>query len=221
MVSSSPPPPARVFWEAGDTNPPVSRHKSPSDWRLLALQMQARVPRQQESGKGGQSRAEKHDMTALTEFATRYAAAWSSQDPVACAAFYAENASFRINDGAPSIGRPAIEETACRFMTAFPDMVVRLILENTQKRATVYFDPALHRALRLKAADTDRSMSDLIIFDSNDKKATLTVPREYLQSDDFCIEEDNLEQTEFWDQFLAGTQRLYVEVRPQLSASEM
>ncbi len=35
-------------------------------------------------------------------------------------------------------------------------------MENTQKRATVYFDPALHRALRLKAAETDRSMSDLI-----------------------------------------------------------
>lgn len=35
-------------------------------------------------------------------------------------------------------------------------------MEDTQKRATVYFDPALHRALRLKAAETDRSMSDLI-----------------------------------------------------------
>ncbi len=31
-----------------------------------------------------------------------------------------------------------------------------------QKRATVYFDPVLHRALRLKAAETDRSVSDLI-----------------------------------------------------------
>jgi len=30
------------------------------------------------------------------------------------------------------------------------------------KRATVYFDPELHRALRLKAAETDRSMSDLV-----------------------------------------------------------
>jgi hypothetical protein len=35
-------------------------------------------------------------------------------------------------------------------------------MEKSQKRATVYFDPALHRALRLKAAETDRSMSDLI-----------------------------------------------------------
>ena len=34
---------------------------------------------------------------------------------------------------------------------------------NTEpKRATVYFDPEIHRALRLKAAETDRSMSDLV-----------------------------------------------------------
>ena len=32
----------------------------------------------------------------------------------------------------------------------------------TQKRATVYFDPVLHRALRLKAAETDCSISDLV-----------------------------------------------------------
>jgi len=31
-----------------------------------------------------------------------------------------------------------------------------------QKRATVYFDPSLHRALRLKAAETDCSISDLV-----------------------------------------------------------
>lgn len=30
------------------------------------------------------------------------------------------------------------------------------------KRATVYFDPELHRALRLKSAEMDRSISDLV-----------------------------------------------------------
>ena len=30
------------------------------------------------------------------------------------------------------------------------------------KRATVYFDPVIHRALRLKAAETLRSISDLV-----------------------------------------------------------
>ena len=34
--------------------------------------------------------------------------------------------------------------------------------ETTPKRATVYFDPFLHRALRLKAAETDRSISVLV-----------------------------------------------------------
>jgi hypothetical protein len=31
-----------------------------------------------------------------------------------------------------------------------------------QKRVTVYFDPSLHRALRLKAAETDRNISELV-----------------------------------------------------------
>ena len=30
------------------------------------------------------------------------------------------------------------------------------------KRATVYFDPDLHQALRLKAAETERTISDLV-----------------------------------------------------------
>jgi hypothetical protein len=30
------------------------------------------------------------------------------------------------------------------------------------KRATVYFDPQIHKGLRLKAAETDRSISDLV-----------------------------------------------------------
>lgn len=34
--------------------------------------------------------------------------------------------------------------------------------ETTQKRATIYFDPLLHRALRLQAAATERSISELV-----------------------------------------------------------
>ena len=30
------------------------------------------------------------------------------------------------------------------------------------KRATVYFDPAMHRALQLKALETSRSLSDIV-----------------------------------------------------------
>jgi len=32
----------------------------------------------------------------------------------------------------------------------------------SQKRSTVYFEPDLHRALRLKAASTNRSVSDIV-----------------------------------------------------------
>ena len=35
-------------------------------------------------------------------------------------------------------------------------------MKTSQKRATVYFDFALHRALRLKAEETGRSFSDLV-----------------------------------------------------------
>ena len=31
-----------------------------------------------------------------------------------------------------------------------------------QKRTTIYFDPTLHRALRIKAAEHERSVSDLV-----------------------------------------------------------
>ncbi len=33
---------------------------------------------------------------------------------------------------------------------------------NKAKRATIYLDPTLHRALRVKAAETDKSVSDLV-----------------------------------------------------------
>jgi hypothetical protein len=33
---------------------------------------------------------------------------------------------------------------------------------HTSKRATVYFEPALHQAVRLKAAQTDRSVSQIV-----------------------------------------------------------
>lgn len=35
-------------------------------------------------------------------------------------------------------------------------------MNNLNKRATVYFDPKIHMALRLKAAETERSLSDIV-----------------------------------------------------------
>ena len=60
----------------------------------------------------------------LTEFATRYAKAWCSQNPESVAAFFAENGSIRINNGPPAVGRTAIAMEAQAFMTTFPDMIV-------------------------------------------------------------------------------------------------
>jgi hypothetical protein len=33
-------------------------------------------------------------------------------------------------------------------------------MKTSQKRTTIYFEPDIHRALRFKAAETDRSVSD-------------------------------------------------------------
>ena len=42
------------------------------------------------------------------------------------ASFFAEGGSLKINDGSPSVGRTAITAAAQGFMTAFPDLVVRM-----------------------------------------------------------------------------------------------
>lgn len=66
------------------------------------------------------------DAAELKEFATRYTAAWCSQDAKTVAAFFAENGTLKINDGTPAVGRSAITAAAQDFMTAFPDMVVKM-----------------------------------------------------------------------------------------------
>jgi predicted ester cyclase len=69
---------------------------------------------------------ESMNQTHLSDFATRYAAAWSSQNPDSLAAFYTENGSLKVNDGAPSVGRAAIRVTVEGYMSAFPDMIVQM-----------------------------------------------------------------------------------------------
>ena len=66
------------------------------------------------------------DATKLRDLATRYTAAWCSQKAASVAAFFTEKGSLRINEGAASVGRTAITAAAQGFMTAFPDMVVKL-----------------------------------------------------------------------------------------------
>jgi steroid delta-isomerase-like uncharacterized protein len=66
------------------------------------------------------------DREQLEDFATRYAAAWSGGDPEAWAEFYAEDATFRINEGGTARGRAAIAAVAGGYMEAFPDMRIDL-----------------------------------------------------------------------------------------------
>lgn len=71
---------------------------------------------------------------------------------------------------------------------------------DTPKRATVYFDADVHRALRLKAAASDRSISDMV----NDAvKATLAEDAEDLAAFSERKNDKNLS----FDTFVQGLKR--------------
>jgi uncharacterized protein (TIGR02246 family) len=63
---------------------------------------------------------------ALIQFAERYTAAWCSQNAASVAGFFAPDGSLTINDGVPSTGRAAITAAAQSFMTALPDLIVKM-----------------------------------------------------------------------------------------------
>jgi steroid delta-isomerase-like uncharacterized protein len=62
----------------------------------------------------------------LRDLAKRYTAAWCSKDPASVAASYSPNGSLSVNGDAPAVGRSAISEVVQEFMTAFPDLEVRM-----------------------------------------------------------------------------------------------
>ncbi|MGD0505656.1 MAG: ester cyclase, partial [Steroidobacteraceae bacterium] len=66
------------------------------------------------------------DSIALIDFAARYTAAWCSQSAARVASFFAEKGSLPINGGDPAVGRAAIASAAQGFMTAFPDLVIKM-----------------------------------------------------------------------------------------------
>jgi len=66
------------------------------------------------------------DSSTLNQFAARYTAAWCSQHPASVASFFGEQGSLKINEGMPAIGRAAIINSTQSFMTAFPDIVVKM-----------------------------------------------------------------------------------------------
>ncbi len=78
------------------------------------------------------------DIDKLREFATRYTAAWCSQDAASVSAFYTEDGSLAVNDDSPAVGRDAITEVAQGFMTAFPDMEVHMDAMELQADHVIY-----------------------------------------------------------------------------------
>jgi alanine dehydrogenase len=66
------------------------------------------------------------DLDRLKDFAQRYTAAWCSHDPASVAAFFSPNGSLRVNADDPARGRDAITEVARGFMSAFPDLQLRM-----------------------------------------------------------------------------------------------
>ena len=66
------------------------------------------------------------DSKTLNDFATRYTAAWCSQHAGSVASFFEDQGSLKINDGTPAVGRAAITNSAQSFMTAFPNIVVKM-----------------------------------------------------------------------------------------------
>ena len=71
---------------------------------------------------------------------------------------------------------------------------------DTQKRATVYFEADVHRALRLRAAASDRSISDMV----NDAvKVVLAEDAEDLAA----FSERNSDKSLSFDTFVQGLKR--------------
>ena len=71
---------------------------------------------------------------------------------------------------------------------------------DSQKRATVYFESEVHRALRLKSAATDRSISDMV----NDAvKSSLAEDAEDLAT----FSERNKDKSISFDTFVQGLKR--------------
>ena len=62
----------------------------------------------------------------LFAFATGYTAAWGSREPARVASFFSPAGTLTINDGTPSVGRAAITAVAQSFMTALPDLSLRM-----------------------------------------------------------------------------------------------
>lgn len=62
----------------------------------------------------------------LHDFAARYTAAWSRHDAAGVAGFHSPESSLSVNGGEPARGRKAIEAVVQGFLSAFPDLALRM-----------------------------------------------------------------------------------------------
>jgi len=62
-------------------------------------------------------------------------------------------------------------------------------MKTTAKKSTIYFDPQIHKALRMKAAETDSSVSDLV---NNAVRLTLSEDAEDIAAFEERASEPNL-----------------------------
>ena len=74
----------------------------------------------------------------LHDLATRYTAAWCSQNAGSVASFFAPRGSLTINDGVPAVGREAIAAAAQGFMTSLPDLRVMMDSVTVEGERSVY-----------------------------------------------------------------------------------
>jgi len=69
-------------------------------------------------------------------------------------------------------------------------------MEKSSKRATIYFEPELHKAIRLKAVHTNQSISDIV---NDSVRATLSEDEEDLAA----FDETASDQLMTYDELLA------------------
>ena len=62
-------------------------------------------------------------------------------------------------------------------------------MKSTAKKSTIYFDPQIHKALRMKAAETDSSVSDIV---NNAVRLTLSEDAEDIAAFEERASEPNL-----------------------------
>lgn len=115
---------SRAWWENYGS---VANDSVPERLRLVVNDVIARDDSSVRDYITRPQRSLVNELDELEQFATRYAKAWSSQNPELLASFYAQNGVLQVNEAEPAEGRDAITQTARSFMSAFPDMVVKLV----------------------------------------------------------------------------------------------